>query len=33
MKSKVDLFGIPNNEQLKTEYTNLELAMNDAMMV
>ena len=31
MKSRVDPFGFPNNELLKTEYTNPDLATNDAM--
>ena len=31
MKSRADLFGIPNNEQLNTECTNPDLAVNDAI--
>ena len=29
MKSRAGLFGIPNNEQVNTERTNPDLAMND----
>ena len=31
MKSRADLFGVPNNEQLNTECTNPDLATNDAV--
>ena len=31
MKSRADLFGIPNNEQLNSECTKPDLATNDAI--
>ena len=31
MKSRVDLFGFPNNDQLNTECTNPDLSTNDVI--
>ena len=31
MKSRADLFGILNNNQINNEYTNPDLATNDAI--